>query len=194
MIGINHICENKFLPFLRMTGRQSLTLSLTSRTSQIGELLMIYQRIPASMSLRSCIIPCLFFVVVGITSCSKNKTTYNPEMGPFDEDGNYIEAWADNPPKPGLVSNRREPTPDPRTASIPKPIYKPTSAPIAKVTPKPKPRPVVVKPKRIRYVVKKGDTLWGLARKFGTTVSKIQKANGLRGTVIRQGKTYSIPK
>jgi LysM repeat protein len=125
-----------------------------------------------------------------MASCSKSRTTYNPEMGPFDEDGNYIEAWADNPPKPGLVLSSRDPKPAPRIASTPKPVYKPTPAPAAR----PKPKPVVVKPKRIRHSVRKGDTLWGLARKYGTTVTKIKKANGLRSDVIRVGKTYLIPK
>lgn len=142
------------------------------------------------MSLRICIIPCSFFVIFGIVSCSKSRTTYNPEMGPFDEDGNYIEAWADNPPKPALVLSGRDPKPAPTITSNPKPIYNPNPAP----TTRPKPKPVVVKPKRIRHLVKKGDTLWGLARKYGTTVSKIKKANGLRSDVIRAGKTYLIPK
>ena len=111
-------------------------------------------------------------------------------MGPFDEDGNYIEAWADNPPKPALVLSGRDPKPAPTITTNPKPIYNPNPAP----TTRPKPKPVVVKPKRIRHLVKKGDTLWGLARKYGTTVSKIKKANGLRSDVIRAGKTYLIPK
>ena len=142
------------------------------------------------MSLHICIIPCFLFVIVGMTSCSKSGTAYNPEMGPFDEDGNYIEAWADNPPKPGLVLSSRDPKPAPKIASTPTPAYKPNPVPAAR----PKPRPVVVKPKRIRHLVRKGDTLWGLARKYGTTVSKIKSANGLRGDVIRAGKTYLIPK
>ena len=157
------------------------------------------------MSLRTCIIPCFLLAIVGLTSCSKYTTpTYNPDIGPFDEDGNYIEEWADNPPKRGTKLKRREPKPnprpEPRIADTPKPIYKPKPKPstTARVTPKPKPKPkrktVVVKPKTIRHTVKKGETLYGLARKYGTTVSKIQKANRLTGTIIRTGKTYVIPK
>jgi len=63
-----------------------------------------------------------------------------------------------------------------------------------KPNPKPKPKPVMVKPKIIHHVVKKGDTLYGLAKKYGTTVSSIQRANGLRGTTIQTGKSYIIPK
>jgi LysM repeat protein len=165
------------------------------------------------MSLHTCIIPCFLFIMFGLTSCSKHGTpSYNPDIGPFDEDGNYIEEWADNPPKRGTKLKRREPKPEPqpspRIAEAPKPIYQPRPAPTARVTPapkpkprpvvkpkpKPKPKPVVVKPKTIRHTVQKGDTLYGLARKYGTTVSKIQKANNLSGTIIRTGKTYVIPK
>ena len=62
------------------------------------------------------------------------------------------------------------------------------------VKPKPKPKPIKVKPKTVRHVVKPGDTLYSLSRKYGTTVSKIQKANGLRGTNIRDGSTLVIPR
>ena len=163
------------------------------------------------MSLHTCITPCFLFIMLGLTSCSKHGTpSYNPDIGPFDEDGNYIEEWADNPPKRGTKLKRREPKPEPqpspRIAEAPKPIYQPRPAPTARITPapkpkprpvvkpKPKPKPTVVKPKTIRHTVQKGDTLYGLARKYGTTVSKIQKANNLSGTTIRTGKTYVIPK
>jgi len=45
-----------------------------------------------------------------------------------------------------------------------------------------------------KYVIKKGDTLSGIARKHGTTVSKIRKANGLqRNAVIKVGKVLKVP-
>ena len=153
------------------------------------------------MSLHTCIIPCFLFIMFGLASCSKYGTpSYNPDIGPFDEDGNYIEEWADNPPKRGTKLKRRKSEPEPQPASriaeAPKPIYQPRPIPKPKPRPvvKPKPKPVFVKPKTIRHTVQKGDTLYGLARKYGTTVSKIQKANNLSGTIIRTGKTYVIPK
>jgi LysM repeat protein len=88
----------------------------------------------------------------------------------------------------------------------PKPVAKPRPVTTARITPKPKPRPVVkpkpkpkrkpvvVKPKTIRHTVKDGDTLYGLARKYGTSVSAIQKINGLKGTLIRTGRSYVIPR
>lgn len=44
-----------------------------------------------------------------------------------------------------------------------------------------------------RYTVSKGDTLYGIARKKGTTVAKIKAANGISGDVIRPGQSLKIP-
>jgi len=41
--------------------------------------------------------------------------------------------------------------------------------------------------------VKKGDTLGGLAMKYGSTVKLIQKANGLATSMLRVGRTLNIP-
>lgn len=46
----------------------------------------------------------------------------------------------------------------------------------------------------VHYRVRKGDTLGKLARRYGVTVREIQRANGLRSTVIRAKVTYKIPK
>jgi hypothetical protein len=151
-------------------------------------------------------------------SCSGKRTPdYNPEVGPFDEDGNYIEAWADNPPKkkpwssssfkkPKIVA-RPEPkpapvvTPSPRPPVIsaprptPRPVVKPVVKPTPKpvVKPKPKPAPVKVAPKFKIHKVTKGETLYGLGRKYGVSVSAIQKANGISGSNIGIGQSLKIP-
>ena len=45
-----------------------------------------------------------------------------------------------------------------------------------------------------KYVIKKGDTLSGIARKHRTTVAKIRKTNGLRkNEVIKIGKVLKVP-
>lgn len=43
------------------------------------------------------------------------------------------------------------------------------------------------------HTVVSGDSLWGLARKYGTTIEAIQAANGLTTTDIRTGQQLTIP-
>ncbi len=43
------------------------------------------------------------------------------------------------------------------------------------------------------HTVVSGDSLWGLARKYGTSIEAIQAANGLTNTNIRTGQTLTIP-
>jgi len=43
------------------------------------------------------------------------------------------------------------------------------------------------------YTVVSGDSLWGIARKNGTSVEAIQSANGLSNTTIRIGQQLTIP-
>jgi LysM repeat protein len=69
----------------------------------------------------------------------------------------------------------------PRVVSKPKP----------KVVSKPKVKP---KPAPKRYVVKSGDSLSAIASRNGTSVSALQRANGVKGTLIRPGQSLVIPK
>ena len=155
---------------------------------------------------------------------------FNPNHGPFDSKGNYVEAWADSPPRriyvspddADLASNQAiasvTPTPierpiEPIVAYNPQPkprVYQPKSKPRTSVASKPKSRPktstktrpkrssaIVVKPKSkppIIYTVRKGDTLYGLARRYKSGVKTIQIANRLKGTNIRIGQKLKIPR
>ena len=56
------------------------------------------------------------------------------------------------------------------------------------------PRAEPKKPAPRRHLVQKGDTLYSLSRKYGTSVSAIQRANGLKGSTIVRGKTLVIPR
>lgn len=144
--------------------------------------------------------------------------------GPFDSRGNYIEAWADDPSKwrlggggsrargeqPPQIAKTEQPPSDASpitssassssrttssttvTSSAPKP-----APAVVKATPKPKPKPAPKpkpKPKTVRHTVKKGDTLSGIAGRYGSSVSAIQRANGIKGSLIRIGQTLVIPK
>lgn len=43
------------------------------------------------------------------------------------------------------------------------------------------------------YIVRGGDTLWGISRRFGTTVAALQAANGITGSLIFVGQRLVIP-
>jgi LysM repeat protein len=63
------------------------------------------------------------------------------------------------------------------------------------VKPKVKPKTVAkAKPKSTRHTVRSGDSLYAIAKRYGTTASAVQKANGLKGTTIRPGQSLAIPK
>lgn len=51
----------------------------------------------------------------------------------------------------------------------------------------------VVPPPTLTHRVRRGETLGHLARRYGTSVSAIRAANGLRGNTIRAGRSYVIP-
>jgi hypothetical protein len=44
-----------------------------------------------------------------------------------------------------------------------------------------------------RYRVRSGDTLWGIARRHNTTVTRLKTANDLRSERVRPGQTLVIP-
>jgi LysM repeat protein len=55
------------------------------------------------------------------------------------------------------------------------------------------PVPVLLAQQTIVHVVARGDTLSGLARRYGVSVAQIQQANNLRTTVIWIGQKLTIP-
>lgn len=200
---------------------------------------------------------CLFAIAalaVSSSSCTRDisaTASYNPGYGPFDRDGNYVEAWADEParqrawaddPKPAvepvgpltppvaappiLVSTHgRQTIPNgslmqPRRSLQSRPVAptqpvlsrpsRPTPPPVASNSHVPRPAPTRVAPTRPKppivrpsppkpmhstrsHTVAKGDTLYSLSRRYGTTVEAIQRANGLNGTLIRLGDSIKIP-
>jgi len=44
-----------------------------------------------------------------------------------------------------------------------------------------------------RHVVRRGESLWVLARRYGTTVNTIQRLNGLNSTTLRIGQVLKLP-
>lgn len=125
---------------------------------------------------------------------------YQPNFGPFDSSGNYVDNWADNPPKRKYIprGKKKSKTTEPRPQQYAVQHTPPTPSTVAKATPPPKKAPsVTVKPKAkppVTHSVKRGDTLYGLSRKYGTSVSSIQRANNLRGSTIGIGQRLIIPR
>lgn len=77
-----------------------------------------------------------------------------------------------------------DPTPDPTPA--------PTEAPTVKPTAKPTPRPTTASSRT--YKVKAGDTLSGIAARFGTTVKVLAELNKIADPrIIRTGQVLVIP-
>ena len=150
-----------------------------------------------------------------------SNASYNPGYGPFDQNGNYIEAWADKPARQRnwgrqvLVSNTSSPEKakpaSPVSPRPNKPVSKPrpvvasrqkieSKPPVASslqwpkpATPKPVAKPVAKPKPATRHTVVKGDTLYSLGRRYGTSVGAIQRANGLSGTLIKIGQRLRIP-
>lgn len=131
-----------------------------------------------------------------LPSCA-NRSGPNSDYdiaGPFDAEGNYRDDWADDPTKwrrpdqgkTKQVANTDEPPSNatPITSS-------PAPAPRPVVKPKPKPRP---KPQPVRYTVKKGDNLYTIAKRNRTTVGALQRANGIKGSLIVPGQRLVIPR
>jgi len=47
--------------------------------------------------------------------------------------------------------------------------------------------------KRGNYLVRSGDSLWSISKKFGTTVNTIKRSNGLRSSRLKVGQKLYIP-
>ncbi|MCF6313016.1 MAG: LysM peptidoglycan-binding domain-containing protein [Verrucomicrobiales bacterium] len=86
------------------------------------------------------------------------------------------------------ANTTRQRKPSPRAAA-PEPVYTPPPAPSP---PKAK-APAPAKPKARYHTIGKGDTLWGISRKYKVGVAAIKSANGLSSDLIRPGQTLRIP-
>ena len=46
---------------------------------------------------------------------------------------------------------------------------------------------------RMAYTIQMGDSLWEIAREYGTTVDEIQSVNGIDGSRIYAGQVIDLP-
>jgi LysM repeat protein len=102
-----------------------------------------------------------------------------------------LPAASQPPPSIDASGAASPPTSATPPSSSPSPSTAPTPTASASATPQssasPTPAPAT------SYKVRSGDTLSGIASRFGTTVKKIKVANGLTSNAIRPGQVLVIP-
>jgi nucleoid-associated protein YgaU len=115
--------------------------------------------------------------------------TSNLWGNPGGESGAFIpnQDWD---PLPGVTNP--PPAPDP---ILPVVGLTPGPTPYPDLPPAPAPGAGISAPagNTVPHIVTKGDSLWGLAKRYGTSVEAIQAANGLSGINIQTGRTLQIP-
>ena len=82
-------------------------------------------------------------------------------------------------------------SPSTMTPAAPTPTVTPSPVPTLAISPSPSPSPSASA--ALTYRVQKGDTLIGIATRFGTSVTAIRSLNGLTSTVIHVGQVLRIP-
>lgn len=158
----------------------------------------------------------------GSTVAVKDTSGYQANYGPFDSNGDYVESWADNPPKrryhtrpaptapvqqpQQLAQNQWRPQQPTRTAYTPVRYTSPTATanhshtpPQTRPTSRPVTRPtaVTVRPRiaaPTQHTVQPKETLYRLSVRYNTSVDAIKRANNLRNNNINIGQRLTIPR
>jgi LysM repeat protein len=126
----------------------------------------------------------------GAPSPHEQRSDELPEIASNEQPpSNAVPIVSGGGSKPAPVISTTEVTQRPKATSNSSSTA--NSKPKPKVVVKAKPKP---KPKAVKYVVKSGDSLSAIASRTGSSVSAIQKANGISGTLIRPGQSLTIPK
>jgi LysM repeat protein len=134
----------------------------------------------------------LLVVLLGLAACTRSKlgpvptleVTKQAQVGETRTPGATIVITTDATPTsegeatPTVVIPSMTPTLTPTVSS-------PTATPTVAVPPP-------TKETEFEYTVKTGDTLWGLAIRFGTTVEAIKTRNNLQSNVIYKGQKLII--
>ncbi|MCB1224429.1 MAG: LysM peptidoglycan-binding domain-containing protein [Verrucomicrobiales bacterium] len=136
-------------------------------------------------------------------SCQNNpfaQKPADPYAQPYGADGGYNPYGTDSgygqAPAYNQGSYAQQPAPSYSQPSYSQPSYTPPpSDPYAYDPPPPSPEPSYSPPSSggSTHTVVRGDTLYSLARRYGTTVSKIKSANGLSSDLIVIGQRLRIP-
>ncbi|MBC7341077.1 MAG: LysM peptidoglycan-binding domain-containing protein [Clostridia bacterium] len=92
-----------------------------------------------------------------------------------------------------LPGQRSKPAPPPTPAPQPGPTPAPVPQPGPQPEPQPAPAPQPPAAELSVYRVVAGDTLWGIAQKFGTTQNAIYQTNRLHSDILMPGQPLYIP-
>lgn len=98
---------------------------------------------------------------------------------PFDAAGNYQEEWAAQGERLAGRSTTSSAQPSATVRRSSSPARSSTASRGSSAT---------------THTVARGDTLYSISRRYGTTVARIRSANGIRGDVIRPGQRLTIPR
>jgi len=107
------------------------------------------------------------------TAQTRGVPAYEPPPAPVEADPYAFNAPSSPPPRSSTTA----------TSPAKKPTS--TSSSASKSAPK--------KSSGSTYKVVSGDTLYGIAKKRGSSISKIKSANGLKSDLIRPGQVLRIP-
>ncbi|MDA7518275.1 LysM peptidoglycan-binding domain-containing protein [bacterium] len=131
-----------------------------------------------------------------LVSCNQNQGQDTTPVAPAANTGNQYGVPAAGAPGAYAPANPPyQPVGPINPPAAPAPVANPyaTPAPVA-VTPSvpatPAPAPDL---NGNVYTIQKGDSLWGISRKYGTSVSAIKEANGMTDDTIIDGRTLIIP-
>lgn len=133
--------------------------------------------------------------ILGLVSCQ--PVQQNPYTASAQPNSPYAAPQAQNPyavpqapqaaPNPYAAPNLPANDPAPNVG------YTPLPSPPASSQPTYTPAPASTPSPAGSHTVSKGDTLWGLSRKYGTSVDALKAANGLSSNTIVVGQTLNIP-
>lgn len=94
-------------------------------------------------------------------------------------------------PEPSATPTLMPATPAPSATEVASPV--PTIAPTPAPTPVATPQPTPVPSASASYTVKSGDTLYGISRQFGVSVTALKSFNGLTSNTLHIGQVLLIP-